>query len=134
MIDRRKSNNRRSGDERRNFERLEAGIEVRLLRSGSNSGHEPLEGTVCDVSVDGIRMLVDIPLTIEESLLVQVHSAGEHLFNSTAKVVWQNQNPSGKYVTGCELCVFLTNKQFKTLRDFLDSQAQSVSLSHNPRS
>lgn len=134
MIDRRKSNNRRSGDERRHFERLEAGIQVRLLRSGSNSAHEPLEGSVSDVSVDGIRMLVDVPLTIEETLLVQVHSAGEHLFNSTAKVVWQNQGPTGKYVTGCELCVFLTNKQFKTLRDFLDSQAQSVTLSQNPRS
>ena len=133
MIDRRNSNNRRSGNDRRNYERLEAGIEVRLLRSGSDSGHEPLEGTVCDVSVDGIRMLLDIPLTIEETLLVQVHSAGEHLFNSTAKVVWQNQDPAGKYMTGCELCVFLTNKQFKTLRDFLDSQAHSVPMSPPPR-
>lgn len=133
MIDRRNSNNRRSGNDRRHYERLEAGIEVRLLRSGSDSGHEPLEGTVCDVSVDGIRMLLDIPLTIEETLLVQVHSAGEHLFNSTAKVVWQNQDPAGKYMTGCELCVFLTNKQFKTLRDFLDSQAHSVPMSPPPR-
>ena len=128
MIDRRNSNNRRSGNERRHFERLEAGIEVCLLRAGSGSGHEPLEGMVSDVSVDGLR-----PLSIEETLLVQVHNAGKHLFNSTAKVVWQNQDAVGKYVTGCELCVFLTNKQFKTLRDFLASQAHSISMSHSPR-
>ncbi len=133
MIDRRSSNNRRSGDERRNYERLEAGIEVRLLRSGGGSGHEPLEGTVSDVSVDGLRMLLDVALTIEETLLVQVHSAGEHLFNSTARVVWQNQDDSGKYVTGCELCVFLTNKQFKTLKEFIGNQTTPVSLAHDRR-
>lgn len=134
MIDRRESDDRRTGNERRHYERLEAGIEVRLLRSGSNSGHEPLEGTLCDVSVDGIRIQLDIPLAVEETLLVQVHSAGEHLFNSTAKVVWQNQNAAGKYITGCELCVFLTNKQFKTLKNFLGGQVSPVAITRDPRS
>lgn len=132
MIDRRKSENRRSGSERRNYERLEAGIEVRLLRSGSNADNKLLDGTLCDVSVDGIRVLLDVPLAINEALLVQVHNAGEHVFNSTAKVVWQNQDHAGNYVTGCELCVFLTNKQFKTLKDFLGTQTNSAATSRNP--
>jgi|GEM_PF-1650248 len=132
MIDRRKSENRRSGSERRNYERLEAGIEVRLLRSGSNADNKLLDGTLCDVSVDGIRVLLDVPLAINEALLVQVHNAGEHVFNSTAKVVWQNQDHAGNYVTGCELCVFLTNKQFKTLKDFLGTQTSSAANSRNP--
>lgn len=132
MIDRRKSENRRSGNERRNYERLEAGIEVRLLRSGSNADNKLLDGTLCDVSIDGIRVLLDVPLAINEALLVQVHNAGEHVFNSTAKVVWQNQDHAGNYVTGCELCVFLTNKQFKTLKDFLGTQTSSAANSRNP--
>ena len=120
MTDSRKSTSRRSGDERREYQRIKATTEVSLLRSGNGSSREPLNGMLYDVSLNGIRILVDIPLAIGESLLVEVHHAGEHLFNSTAKVIWQEQDSSGKFTTGCELCVLLTHKQEKTLKTFLD--------------
>lgn len=125
MTDRRSSTGRRSGNERRQFQRLKATTEVSLLRSGSSSSREPLNGILHDISSEGIRILLEIPLSIGESLLVQVHNAGEHLFNTTAKVVWQGQEPTGKYTTGCELCVQLTQKQEKTLKAFLDRTANA---------
>mgnify|MGYP003630052433 CR=1 FL=1 len=125
MTDRRRSTSRRSGDERRDYQRIKATTEVSLLQSGSDSSREPLNGMLSDVSSNGIRILVDIPLVIGESLLVEVHNAGKHLFNSTAKVIWQEQEPSGKYTTGCELRVLLTQKQEKTLSAFLDRATES---------
>tara|TARA_R110002095_G_scaffold195914_4_gene174654 strand:- start:1541 stop:1936 length:396 start_codon:yes stop_codon:yes gene_type:complete len=125
MTDRRRSTSRRSGDERREYKRTKATTEISLLRSGSVSSREPLNGMLSDVSLNGIRILVDIPLAVGESLLVEVHDAGKHLFNSTAKVIWHQQEPSGKYTTGCELCVLLTQKQEKTLNAFLDRAAES---------
>lgn len=125
MTDRRSSTGRRSGNERRQYQRIKATTEVSLLRSGSTSGREPLNGILHDVSLDGIRILIDIPLSIGESLLVQVHNAGEHLFNTTAKVVWQEQEPTGKFTTGCELCVQLTQKQEKNLNAFVDRTSNS---------
>lgn len=121
MNDRRLSTNRRTGNERRQYGRIKAITEVNLMRSGNGSGNEPLKGTLYDVSLDGIRVLLDIPLSIGESLLVEVHNAGKHLFNSTAKVIWQKQEETGKYATGCELCVLLTQKQEKTLNEISDS-------------
>lgn len=121
MNDRRLSTNRRTGNERRQYGRIKATTEVNLMRSGNGSGNEPLKGTLYDVSLDGIRVLLDIPLSIGESLLVEVHNAGKHLFNSTAKVIWQKQEETGKYATGCELCVLLTQKQEKTLNEISDS-------------
>lgn len=123
MTDRRRSTSRRSGNERRQFQRRKATTEVSLLRSGSSSNREPLSGLLYDISSDGIRILLEIPLSIGESLLVQVHNAGEHLFNTTAKVIWQEQEPTGKYTTGCELCVQLTQKQEKNLKAFLEHTA-----------
>lgn len=121
MNDRRLSTNRRTGNERRQYGRIKATTEVNLMRSGNGSGNEPLKGTLYDVSLDGIRVLLDIPLSIGESLLVEVHNAGKHLFNSTAKVIWQKQEETGKYATGCELGVLLTQKQEKTLNEISDS-------------
>jgi hypothetical protein len=119
MTDRRKSNNRRSGEERRLHQRLQAGPEIRLLRSGENGSSEPLNAVLYDVSLDGIRMLLDLPLSIGETLLIQVHHSGEHLFNSTVKVMWQERTVLGQYTTGCEMCVTLTPKQAKTLNSYL---------------
>ncbi|WP_339732446.1 PilZ domain-containing protein [uncultured Gimesia sp.] len=120
MTDRRNSTSRRSGNERRQYQRIKVETEVSLLRSGSSTGQAPINGTLYDVSSNGIRIRLDLPLSIGESLLVQVHNSGKHLFNSTAKVVWQEQEQSGKYSTGCELCVLLTEKQEKTLNEFVD--------------
>ncbi|QDT93903.1 PilZ domain-containing protein [Gimesia algae] len=123
MTDRRKSTNRRSGEERRLHQRLQAGPEIRLLRSGENGGSEPLNAVLYDVSLDGIRILLDLPLSIGETLLIQVHHSGEHLFNSTVKVMWQKLTVLGQYTTGCEMCVSLTAKQSRTLKSYLE---------HNP--
>jgi len=125
MTDRRKPKGRRSGNERREYQRIKVTTEVSLLRSGSTSGREPLNGILYDVSPNGIRMLIDIPLSVGESLLVEVHDNGEHLFNSTTKVIWQEQESSGKYSTGCELCVLLTKKQEKTLNEILNRTLNS---------
>ncbi|MCA9015488.1 MAG: PilZ domain-containing protein [Planctomycetaceae bacterium] len=119
MTDRRQSTSRRSGNERRQYQRMKVETEVSLLRSGSSSGQAPINGTLYDVSSNGIRIYLDLPLLIGESLLVQVHNAGKHLFNSTAKVIWQELDHTGKYSTGCELCVLLTEKQEKTLNEFV---------------
>ncbi|MCH9727203.1 MAG: hypothetical protein K0U86_20090 [Planctomycetes bacterium] len=60
MSDRRKSRSRRSGNERREYQRTKVTTEVSLLRSGSTSGNEPLNGILFDVSPNGIRILIDI--------------------------------------------------------------------------
>ncbi|QDU06994.1 PilZ domain-containing protein [Gimesia aquarii] len=131
MNDRRQSTNRRTGNERRQYARVKATTEVNLMRAGSVSGNEPLKGTLYDVSLDGIRVLLDIPLSIGESLLVEVHNAGKHLFNSTAKVIWQKQEATGKYATGCELCVLLTQKQEKTLSEITECDAGMSSFAQS---
>ncbi|MCH9655532.1 MAG: PilZ domain-containing protein [Gimesia sp.] len=131
MSDRRKSRSRRSGNERREYQRTKVTTEVSLLRSGSTSGNEPLNGILFDVSPNGIRILIDIPLSIGESLLVEVHNDGEHLFNSTAKVIWQEQDSSGKYSTGCELCVLLTEKQENILNEILNRTLNSNDFARN---
>lgn len=120
MTDRRKAMSRRSGSERRQYQRIKMETEVSLLRSGSSTGKPPINGSLYDVSSNGIRIRLDLPLSVGESLLVQVHNSGKHLFNSTAKVVWQEQDPAGRYSIGCELCVLLTEKQHKTLSEFID--------------
>ncbi|WP_417391156.1 PilZ domain-containing protein [Gimesia sp.] len=132
MTDRRKPTNRRSGEERRLHERLQAGPEIRLLRSGEN-GHErePLNAVLYDVSLDGIRILLDLPLSIGETLLIQVHHSGEHLFNSTVKVMWQELTVLGQYTTGCEMCVCLTPKQLRTLKSYLDQNPGPVAMAHH---
>ncbi|QDV53469.1 PilZ domain-containing protein [Gimesia fumaroli] len=131
MTDRRKSTSRRSGNERRQYQRTKFETEVSLLRSGSSSGQGPINGTLYDVSSNGIRIRLDLPLSIGESLLVQVHNSGKHLFNSTAKVVWQEQDQTGKYSTGCELCVLLTEKQEKTLSEFIEQKNNLHDLLQN---
>ena len=120
MTDRRNPRGRRSGNERRGYQRIKVTTEVSLLRSGNASGREPLNGILYDVSPNGIRILIDTPLSVGESLLVEVHNNDEHLLNSTTKVIWQEQESSGKYSTGCELCVLLTEKQEKTLKEILN--------------
>lgn len=131
MNDRRQSTNRRSGNERRQYGRVKATTEVNLMRSGNVSGNEPIKGTLYDVSLDGIRVLLDTPLTIGESLLVEVQNAGKHLFNSTAKVIWQKQEETGKYATGCELCVLLTQKQERTLNEITECGASISSFAQS---
>lgn len=131
MIDRRKSTCRRSGNERRQYPRTKIETQVSLLRSGTSASNDPLDATLYDVSSNGIRICLDRPLAAGEALLVQVHDSGKHLFNSTAKVIWQEQDPAGMYATGCELCVLLTEKQLKTLREFVELSTATTDFQRN---
>jgi len=99
---------------------MQADPEIRLLRSGEKGSNEPLNAVLYDVSLDGIRILLDLPLSVGETLLIQVHDSGEHLFNSTVKVMWQELTVLGQYTTGCEMCVSLTPKQARTLHSYLE--------------
>jgi len=131
MIDRRISRNRRSGNERREYQRIQISTQVNFLRSGSAPGRESLSGTLYDVSSNGIRIVIDTQLSVGESLLLEVHNDGKHLFNSTSKVIWQDPEHSGKYSTGCELFVLLTKNQEEILSKIVDRTLNSNNLVRN---
>lgn len=129
MIDRRKPTCRRSGNDRRDYQRNQLTTEVSFLRSSCTSDLEPLSGVLCDVSPNGIRILTKVPLNIGESLLIEVYKDNKRLFNSTSKVIWQEQDGTESYSTGCELCALLSPKQEKVLNAILNRNRDNTKAS-----
>jgi len=111
---RRQSTDRRTGD-RRLTDRMESSVNVRFLRSGSES-RDVLQGELLDASRSGIQLLLDEQLHEAETMLIELWADQENCFNLSADVVWSVPAECDRYRVGCELRVDLSQRQFRLLK------------------
>ena len=130
MTDRRNIRARRQATDRRTADRrdenrnvLEA--QIRFLKAGA-SVDDALCGELLDVSAAGLRMVLDEPLNLGDTILVEVRPQDERCFNFTARVVWSEPHDSDRHRVGCELRVELTPKQWKVLEQISSESTQTV--------
>ena len=65
-----------------------------------------------DVSLSGIRVLLETPLEQGDRILAEVRGENGDCFNLAAEAVWIEYQPDRKCLVGCMLSVELTDKQF----------------------
>jgi len=104
---RRQSTDRRTGD-RRLTDRMESSVNVRFLRSGSES-RDVLQGELLDASRSE-------QLHEAETMLIELWADQENCFNLSADVVWSVPAECDRYRVGCELRVDLSQRQFRLLK------------------
>lgn len=117
MIDRRRQISRRRSSDRREDLRESLATGIRFVRAGTPI-REILRGEILDVSATGICLLLKDRLELADRMLVEVRGLEQRCFNLTAEVVWVERDPGGRYRTGCELRVPLTDKQQDMLQQF----------------
>ena len=113
MPDRRSIENRRSRD-RRQSARETLLREVRFLSAASPATVWP--GRLEDVSLSGLRLLLEQSVPTGEKLLIEVRDTNRTVCNVTVEVVWSEADASGLHCIGCESLTELSARQMSQLK------------------
>lgn len=88
----------------------------------STGGHKGvLPGELLDVSLSGVRIIIDEPLATTESLLIEIREGDDLCLNLTARLVWCVPFDDTRFQAGCDLSADLSRSQLARLRQLTNS-------------
>ena len=113
MSERRNTDDRRGPDRRRSH-RSPIDCQIRLLSAAAPS--EILQGSLLNVSVSGVKLLLSQSVAAGEKLLVEARRGASVLCNVTVQAIWSEPESDGRHIIGCESLSTLSPRQLSQLK------------------
>ncbi len=102
---------------------------MEVERSGQQAS-SPVEAELLDLSRSGIRFRVPLPLTVEESITVRLHTEDSAVdLALPCTVQWRRPEGDGIWSVGCESA---SQVDWETLGELFFSGALSTDFSNDP--
>jgi hypothetical protein len=113
MADRRTLRDRRVAD-RRQSQRSKVDCQIRLLSAAAPA--QVVRGSLFDVSVSGMRLILSQPVSVGEKLLIEARRDSRVVCNVIVRVIWIEGLANPQCTVGCEAVAELTTRQLSQLK------------------